>query len=583
MTTTFLDKLKEQNLAPDWMTEEAYTTLSKDKESNIGYLLADEQPIHLYKRLAKTAQKYSPKIPDLEEKIFEYLWKGYLCPATPVAINFGTNRGLPISCFGMYTTDSLDHIFKGYHETAMLTKHGGGIGKYWGDVRGRGEIIGKIGKSEGLIPWLKVEEQTLQAVSQVGVRRGAGAQYIPIWHNDIEEFIDIRRPTGDPSRRCLSTNFHHSVVIHDEFMTELKTKPKNLELWSKILNTRSETGEPYLMFSDNVNRQAPKCYLDRGLKIKTSQLCNEIYLYNDSDHTFVCCLSSLNLTRYREMPDDVIEYSTYFLDAVMEEFIQKASNINGLEKAVRFAVKSRALGLGVLGWHSLLQNEMIPFESFQAMSLNNEVFSKINRLSKKASKKLADLYGEPEWCKGYGIRNTHNLAVAPTVSNSMISGGVSQEIEPVIANYYSQKTAKGTFIRKNPMFEKLLISKNQNDYKVWTSINDKMGSVQHLPFLTPLEKKVFKTAREIDQNVIIDQAAQRQKYIDQGQSVNLFFATPELKSIEEKKIFGNYIHNVHYNAWQKGLKGLYYCRMQQAIRGDEIFKMMESSCLSCEG
>lgn len=580
---TYLDKLKDEGKAPEWLTEEAYTTLSKNKERNEGYLLANEEPIDLYKRLAATAQKYLKEIPDLEKKIFEYLWKGYLCPATPVATNFGTNRGLPISCFGSWTSDDLGDIFNSYHETAMLTKHGGGIGKGWGDVRGRGEAIGKTGYSQGIVPWLKVEEQTLQSVAQGGVRRGAGAQYLPVWHKDIEEFIDIRRPTGDPSRKCLSTNFHHAVVIPDEFMRGLKTKPQHLQLWQNILKARTETGEPYLMFIDNANRGAPDCYKQNKLKIKMSQLCNEIYLYNDHNHTFVCCLSSLNLRRWDEMPSDVIEYSTYFLEAVMQEFINKSEDIVGFEKARRFAEKSRALGLGVLGWHSYLQKNMIPFESFSAMQENNEIFKTLDAKSWKATQRLASLYGEPEWCKGFGIRNTHRLAVAPTASNSLISGGLSQGIEPILANYYAQKTARGTFIRKNPELEKLLINKGKNDFKIWSDINKNMGSVQHLDFLTKEEKEVFKTAREIDQNVIVDQAAQRQKYIDQGQSVNLFFSVPDLSSTEKKQIFGKYIHRVHYNAWEKGLKGLYYCRMQSSIRGDDVFKMMESSCKSCEG
>ena len=579
-----LEALKKQGKAPEWMTEEAYLTLSKNKREGKAYLLPNEEPIDLYKRISKRAQELSPKIPDLEKKVFEFLWKGYLCLATPVATNFGTDRGLGVSCFGQHTPDSIDGIYQSEHETAMLIKHGGGIGRYYGDVRPAGARIGEIGESVGIVPALKVLEQTSQYVAQAGVRRGAVAAYLPVWHNDIDSFIDIRRPSGgDPSRKCLSTSFHHGVVIPDDFMENLKNRPEYLNTWTKLLQARTDTGEPYLMFIDNANRQAPDCYGKYNLKIKTSQLCNEVYLPSDEEHTFICCLSSINLSKWDEMPQaEVTKYGIYLLDAVIEDFIERGQHIAGFEKAVRFARKSRAVGLGALGWHTYLQKFGIPFESFESMMENNKIFSTIQKYSIEASKELAKLYGECEWTQGFGLRNTNLNAIAPTTSNSLISGGISQGIEPIIANYYSQKSAKGTFIRKNPTFEQLLINKGKNNFKVWASINEKSGSIQHLDFLTKREKEIFKTAKEIDQNTIITQASQRQKYIDQGQSTNLFFACPDTSNQSERELFGKYIHQVHYKAWEMGLKGLYYCRMTSTIKGDNVFKMMESSCKSCE-
>ena len=573
-----LADLKKQGEAPEFLTAEAFDTLSK------GYLLAGETPKDAYKRVSRSVAKHLKK-PELEKKFFDYIWKNWLCLASPVVSNCGSERGLPISCFGQSVNDSLSDIFMSYHESAMLSKYGGGIGKYWGDVRGRGEVITGNGFSEGVIPWLKNEDTNISSVSQGGVRRGASANYLPIWHPDADEFLDVRRQTGDDSRRCRSTQFHHGLVVSDDFMKKVETgDPGARKLWSKTLKTRTEMGEPYLMFSDNANNQAPQWYKDKGLTIKTSQLCNEIFLFNDKDHTFVCCLSSLNLARYDEWKDsDLVQTSIWFLDGVMEEFISKAKTIKGFEKAVRFSEKSRALGLGVLGWHTLLQNKNIPFDSFDAMMLNKEIFSKMQTRSLEATKDLALEYGEPEWCKGYGIRNTHCLAVAPTMSNALISGGVSQGVEPIVANVYAQKTAKGTYLRKNPALDALLTSKNMNNLDVWNKINSDRGSVKNLDFLSAEEKDTFKTAREINQFAIIRQAAQRQRFIDQGQSINLFFTVPEnINDSETKKKLGKYIHQVHFEAWQSGLKGLYYLRNESPLRGDAIYQD-SSDCKACEG
>lgn len=574
-----LESLKERGEAPEWLQEEGYQTLCK------GYLLEGETPKDMYKRVARAA-KNAMNYPDsIEQQIFQYIWNNWICLSTPVAANLGTDRALPISCFGQSVADKTHKIFDSYKETAMLTKYGGGIGKYWGDVRGRGAKISKGGTSEGIIPWLKIEESVISAVSQSGVRRGASASYLPIEHSDGEEFIDIRRQTGDISRRCLSTSFHHGITITDNFMNEALTgNVKNRNLFEQLLKARVETGEPYVVFIDNANKNLPAAYTNNGLKVKTSQLCSEIFLTNDEDHTFVCCLSSLNLARYDEWrTTNVIQIAVYLLDAVMEEFIQKSSKIEGFENSHRFAVKSRALGLGVLGWHTYLQKNLIPFDSMEAMTKNAEIFRLIDKNSKEASRELAVTYGEPEWCKGTGMRNTHLVAVAPTVSNSLISGGVSQGIEPIVSNIFMQKSAKGNFIRKNPGLEALLESKGFNTFEVWQSINENNGSVKHLKQLNDVEREVFQTAREINQFAIVRQAGQRQRWIDQGASVNLFFTVPtELNDLDLKKKLGKYIHEVHLEAWRLGVKSLYYCRTESPIKGDNVYREA-SDCKACEG
>ena len=392
-----LEQLKEQGKAGEWLTEEGLKTLQG------GYLIGDETPYDAYKRVAKAAASYydEPLRSELEKRFFDYIWNNWLCLATPVVSNLGSERGLPISCYGNYMPDSVSGIFKSYHEAAMLTKNGGGVGTYIGDIRARGTPISIGGQSEGIVPWLKVQEQTFQSVSQTGLRRGANAVYLEADHGDIDEFIDIRRATGDISRRCMSTNFHHAVIFSDDFVNRATNGDHRArEVWNKTLMTRLELGEPYMMFSDNVNKNLPECYVKNNLKVKTSQLCSEIFLYNDEDHTYVCCLSSLNLAKYNEWKKDkqFIKDCIYFLDAVMQEFINKASKIEGLEKAVRFAKKSRALGLGALGWHTLLQQEGFSFDSFDAAVLNGEIFSKLDKWTLEASKELGQLKGIPEWC-----------------------------------------------------------------------------------------------------------------------------------------------------------------------------------------
>lgn len=562
-----LDELKKEGEAPEWMGEEGFKIISS------GYMLPDETPKDMYWRVANAAARfYGKKANKWSYKFFDVMWNNWLCPASPVLSNMGTERGLPISCNSIHVGDSVDSIFGKSHELAMLSKNGAGVGIYLGDIRGRGSLIRGNGKSEGVIPWAKVYDATTVSVSQGSTRRGASAVFLPVDHSDIEEFINMRRPTGDVNRRCL--NLNHGVCITDQWMKELVAGDKQKRhLWGEILKARVETGEPYLFFTDNVNRQNPKCYVENGLSVKTSNICTEIFLHTDVEHSFVCCLSSMNLVKWDEWRDtDAVEISIRFLDCVLQEYIEKSASIPGLEPSRNSAIKGRAVGLGVLGWHTLLQSRLIPFESFEAMLLNNLIFKTIREKADQATFELAGEFGEPEWCDGFSRRNTHLLAIAPTVSNSTISGGHSAGIEPIAANIYSQKSAKGTFIRKNAMLELVLEANGKNTPEVWKSINEQSGSVQHLSFLTQDQKAVFLTAREINQHTIVKQAAQRQKYVDQGQSVNLFFAA----NSDPK-----YIHEVHLAAWESGLKSLYYLRTEGVLRGDLASRSKEE-CAACE-
>lgn len=562
-----LEQLKESGEAPSWMQEEGFKTISS------GYLLPDETPKMAYRRMARAAASYSKDSSHWEEKFFEVLWKNWLCPASPVFSNFGTDRGLPISCNSIHVGDSLDSIYIKQHELAMLSKNGAGVGIYLGDVRGRGALIKGNGKSEGVIPFAKCYDATTIAVNQGSTRRGASAAYLPIEHLDIEEFINIRRPTGDTNRRCL--NLNHGICVTDKWMREMIAGDQSKRvLWQEILLARAATGEPYLMFVDNANNNNPDCYTANGLSVKTSNICTEIFLHTDPDHSFVCCLSSLNLVKWNEWENtDVVEVAVRFLDAVLAEYIRKSEGVPGLEASRRSAIKGRAIGIGVLGWHTLLQERMIPFDSFQAMMLNSYIFKTMKDRAEKATKELALELGEPEWCKGFNRRNTHLIAVAPTVSNSLISGGYSAGIEPWAANIFSQKSAKGTFIKKNKTLEKVLADLGKDTPEVWKSINEQSGSVQHLAFLDDNTKAVFLTAREINQFAIVNQAAQRQKFIDQGQSINLFFGA----NSDPK-----YIHQVHLQAWEQGLKSLYYLRTEGVIKGDMASRSKEE-CAACQG
>jgi ribonucleoside-diphosphate reductase alpha chain len=562
-----LQELKEKGSAPEWMDQAGLSTLEN------GYLLEGETPLDMYVRVSHAAGSYYSDNEKWTKKFFNAMWKNWLCPASPILSNMGTDRGLPISCNSIHVGDSVDSIFGKSHELAMLSKNGAGVGIYLGDVRGRGASIKGNGKSEGVIPWAKVFDTTTVSVSQGSTRRGAGAVYLPIRHLDIDEFINIRRPTGDANRRCL--NLNHGVSVDDLWMKEMIEGDQTKRLiWQEILRSRVETGEPYLLFVDSANRANPECYIENGLSVKTSNICTEVMLHTDTDHSFVCDLSSLNLVRWYEWKDsDLVRTTVRFLDAVMEEYILKSDCMPGLGPSRASAIKGRAIGIGVLGWHSLLQSLNYPFDSFDSMMLNSTIFKTIRDKAEEETKALALELGEPEWCKGFGRRNTHLMAVAPTVSNSTISGGYSAGIEPIAANIFSQKSAKGTFIRKNTILETHLEIIGKNTPEVWKSINEQSGSVQHLSFLDDLTKQVFLTAREINQHAIIKQAAQRQKFIDQGQSVNLFFAS---------NASPKYIHEVHLAAWELGLKSLYYFRSEGVLKGDLASRSKEE-CVACEG
>lgn len=555
---------------PSWMNEVSLATISK------GYLLPDENPKKAYKRVADAVAKRLDR-PDLANKFFKYMWKGWLNLASPVLSNTGTDKGLPISCFGIDTPDSIRGIGLTNAELMRLTSLGGGVGIGLNRVRGRGKKIGtgEAGQSEGIIPWAKIYDSTIIATNQGSVRRGAASVNLDINHLDIKEFLQIRRPKGDPNRQCL--NLHQCVSIDDKFMQRLEHRdPEAMELWVEILKSRVETGEPYLMFKDNVNNQNPPAYVKNNLDVTMTNICSEIALHTDEEHSFVCCLSSLNLTKYDEWKDtDLVETAIYFLDGVLEEFLVKTNGKDSLIRAHRSAKKGRALGLGVLGWHSFLQQKGIPFVSIAATSWTNRIFSQIKNQAEEASRKLAEEYGEPIWCKGTGMRNTHLIAIAPTVSNSTISGGVSAGIEPIPANVYTFNSSKGTFIRKNPILEKYLEEKGHNTEEVWKQILQDRGSIANLPEeVMPVDdKEVFLTFAEINQLGLVEQASVRQKYVDQAQSLNLAFDPGDSPK---------FINLVHQTAWKLGLKTLYYLRTDSVIRGD-IGSRTSEDCLSCDG
>lgn len=561
-----LDELKAAGEAPEWMQPEGYATIMG------GYLLPNETPLGMYLRLAKAAGSQNPSF-DWGSRYFEAMWKGWLCPASPVLANLGTTRGFPISCNAIHVGDSIDSIFMKQHELAMLSKNGAGVAVYMGDIRGRDALITGNGRSEGIIPWCKGFDTTTVAVNQGTTRRGATAVYLPIDHADIDEFLQIRRPTGDANRRCL--NLNHAVTVTDAWMESmLAGDSRKRQVWGEVLKARMETGQPYIINIDTINNANPPCYAAHGLSVKTSNLCSEIALHTDVDHSFVCCLSSLNLSLYDEWKDtDLVEVGTRFLDAVMEEYIQKSDGVPGLAASRRSAIKGRSVGLGVLGFHTLLQKKNLPFDHFQSMSLNAQIFRQMHEQTIAASKLLAIELGEPEWCVGTGMRNTHLMALAPTVSNAMIAGGVSPSIEPWAANIFSNKSAKGTFISKNPHLEALLETKGKNTPETWKSINEMAGSVAHLKFLSSEEQAVFLTAREINQFTIVKMAAQRAPYVDQAQSINLFFGTNSNPK---------YINEVHVSAWKLGVKSLYYMRSAGVLRGDMASRSADE-CAACEG
>ena len=551
---------------PEWMSQEAVDTLSR------GYLWQAETPRGMWERVANNAARIL-KRDDIAQDLFDVLWNGYVGLATPVASNFGTPRGLPISCYSVHLSDSVQSIYSHLKEVAALSKNGGGVGVYFGDIRPAGSPITAGGKSTGTVPWAQQYDLAASVVSQGGVRRGSFAMYMPITHPDLPELLRSKdHSQGDP-RKFIDSNV--AVTVDDEFIQlMLAGDVEKQKLFGEVMKIRMVSGSPYIVYIDNANRQNPECYNQRGLKVSTSNLCSEIFLHTDESHSFVCVLSSLNLAKYDEWKNwkgastgkTVPELATYLLDAVVEEFIHKAERLPSMGRSVRFAKKSRALGAGTMGLHALYQKRGLAFESEEARQLNIECHKFIKDNAEKASRQMAKEYGEPEWCKGNGMRHTHLIAIAPTRSNSVISGAVSQGIEPIDANYYVAKQAKGTFIRKNPYLVSILDSLGKNTEEVWESILEMRGSVQHLSFLDANQKKVFRTAREINQFELIKQAADRQPFVCQGQSLNLF-VDPEADP--------TYIFKLHLSAWKAGLKSLYYLRSSSLLVKKKAPKVAE--------
>ena len=576
---------------PSWANTEIYVkTISK------GYLLPGEKPKDAYWRVAtKVAQRLGK--PQMATKFFDYIWKGWLNLATPVLSNTGTDRGLPISCFGIDVGDSIYEIGKKNLELMLLAKHGGGVGIGVNQIRPAGANITQNGTSDGVVPFCKIYDSTILATNQGSVRRGAASVNLNIEHKDFEEWLEIREPKGDVNRQSL--NLHQAAIVGDKFMRKLQDgEPTARRKWGKLLQKRKATGEPYIMFKGNVNKNNPEMYKKNGLKVFMTNICSEITLHTDENHSFVCCLSSVNLAKYDEWKDtDLIYTATWFLDGVLSEFIQKAKNMRGFENSVASAEKGRALGLGVLGWHTYLQQQGIPFEGMEAQFETRKIFSQLKIESERASRDLASEYGEPLWCKESGFRNTHLRAVAPTVSNSKLAGNVSPGIEPWAANIFTEQTSKGTFIRKNNELVKVLRKAGINNKDTWDKILEDGGSVQGLKELDkwcyldgkmvlcgeiengdrekiyPV-KDVFRTFKEINQMDLVKQAGVRQQYIDQAVSLNLAFpsiATPK------------WINQVTMEAWKQGIKTLYYMRTESVLRGDIATRAVDPDCVACDG
>jgi ribonucleoside-diphosphate reductase alpha chain len=543
-----------------WLNKDSRTFLEKD------YLLEGVTPEDRIREIADTAENILG-IEGFSDKFYDYMGRGFYSLATPVWMNFGLDRGLPISCYGIDIQDDTMDILRATAEIGALTKMGGGTAGYFGKLRGRGAPIKNNGVSNGAVSFLLPFQTTTDVITQGQARRGYFAAYLPVDHPDIEEFLQCR------NEGHIIQNIALGVCIPDEWMESAEAGDKDKrKILAKIHQKRAESGFPYIFFSGNVNNNKPKVYKDKGMEINHSQMCTEILEYTDEHKSFVCCLSSINLLHWDEIVEtDAVETLAYFLDAVYSEFIQKADGIPFMEKALLFAKEHRSIGIGVLGWHSLLQSKLIPFEGLEAKMLNAEIFRTINDKSLIASMQLATMFGEPEMLKGYGQRFTTRLAIAPTTSSSFILGQVSPSIEPLQSNYFIKDLAKGKFVYRNPYLKKLLKDKDQDTPEVWNSILLKGGSVQHLDILDEKEKFVFKTFGEISQLEIVQQAAQRQKFIDQGQSLNLMIH-PETSLKDVNALF--------FEAWNLGIKTLYY---QRSVNMAQEVSRNLMECSSCEG
>ena len=530
-----------------------------------GYLKENITPELRVREIAERAENILG-ILGFADKFEDYMSRGFFSLATPVWTNFGNDRGLPVSCFGSYMSDTMDGILDKVAEVGMMSKLGGGTSGFFGDLRSRGSKISVGGESSGPVHFMELFDKVAEVVSQGSARRGSFAAYLPVEHPDVEEFLQIR------SEGHSIQNMSIGITITDQWMKDMiEGNKEKRKTWAKIIQKRFETGYPYIMFIDNVNNNSTQVYKDQNLKISSSNLCSEITLNSDGENSFVCVLSSLNLLHWDEIIEtDAIETLVYFLDAVNEEFISKTKNTKFMQAAHNFAKRQRALGMGALGWHSLLQSKMISFESMSAKLLNTDIWKKIRARADKASAELASLFGEPELLKGYGRRNVTTLAVAPTTSSSFILGQVSPSIEPLNSNYFVKKLAKGNFTYKNPYLKKLLKDKDQDKEEVWKDILVRGGSVQHLSFLSKEEKDIFKTFGEISQKEIVVQNTQRQKYIDQAVSLNLMIPPNcTAKEVSELLIYG----------WQNGIKTFYYQRSSNPAQ--ELARSI-LTCSSCE-
>ena len=543
------------------------------------YLLPGESYQDLFARVSS----YYGEDAAHAQRIYDYMSKMWFMPATPILSNGGTTRGLPISCFLNEANDSLDGIVGLWNENVWLASKGGGIGSYWGNLRSIGEKVGLNGKTSGVIPFIRVMDSLTLAISQGSLRRGSAAVYLPLNHPEIEEFVEIRRPTGgDPNRKAL--NLHHGILVPDAFMRAVEadeewalTSPKDGSvvrkisargLWIRILMARIETGEPYLIYSDHVNNARPEHHKLAGLEVKTSNLCSEITLPTGVDQhgqqrTAVCCLSSLNLESWFEWKDHplFIEDVMRFLANVLQDFIDRAPD--GMEKAKYSAARERSVGLGVMGFHSFLQSQNVPWESVIAKVWNKRMFAHIRGQADAASKLLADERGPCPDAEEYGVheRFSHKMAIAPTASISIIAGNASPGVEPIAANVFLQKTLSGSFSVRNRHLQKLLAAKGRDTDEVWSSITVNKGSVQHLDFLDEQEKAVYRTAFELDQRWVVEHAADRTPYICQSQSINLFLPA---------NVHKRDLHQIHMMAWKRGVKSLYYCRSLSIARADSV-------------
>lgn len=557
-----------------WLNDDSRKFLSR------GYLLSGETPEGRIKEIADTAETILG-IQGFSEKFVDYMSRGWYSLSSPVWSNFGRKRGLPISCFGSFLDDSIEDISTKHSEVTTMTKMGGGTSGYFGNIRPRGAKISDGGESTGTCHFMELMngstksavhemeeyDRIMGVISQGNVRRGSFAAYLPIEHPDIEEFLTIRDAGHTIQEMSIG------VCVSDEFMNKVVDGDKEARrIWGKVIKKRFETGYPYIFFTDNANEGAPQVYKDKGMKIHHSNLCSEIMLPNSVDESFVCDLSSLNAELYDEWKDtDAVKILVFFLDAVMSEFIEKTEHTKFMEASRKFAVNHRALGVGILGWHSYLQSKMIPFEGFEANIINDNMWKTIRESADLATCELATLLGEPPLLKGYGRRNTTTLAVAPTTSSSFILGQVSPSIEPLNSNYFVKDLAKGKFTYRNPHLQVLLESKEKNDEETWRKILVDGGSVQSLSFLSDHEKNVFKTFGEISQMEIVIQAATRQKRIDQGQSLNIMVPIgTKLKEVNALIIF----------AWKNKVKALYY---QRGSNPSQALARNIMTCTTCEG